>query len=152
MYLHSGGIISETDLPWCYLCCTLLKFYWHKTGLKTRQIRSSNSFCRSWAALLCYPPFQSIKYVWIRQFLLSHSIETILLTPASIKICNDFWTKVELWVRTQVGLWVKNYMTMFVGERVNLVSLVLLKLMAKSNSSKTIRKNNLHTENKLILH
>lgn len=56
-------IISETDSPWCHSCHTLLKFYWHKTGLSNRKIRSSNSFYRSWAALLCYPSTQSTKYV-----------------------------------------------------------------------------------------
>lgn len=151
MYLHTGGIISETDSPWCYSCCMLLKFYWHKTGLTNSKTRSSNSFYKSWAALLCYPPIQSIKYVWIRQFLLSHRVENILLTPASIKIWNVSWTKVEHEV-THSWVCKKKTVKQCLWKRGNLAFLLLLKWMAKSNSSKVIRKNIYTTENKSILH
>lgn len=128
MYLHMGGTVSETDLPWCYSHCMLLKLNWHKTGLTNKKIRSSNSFNRSWAALLCYPPIRSMKYVWIRQFLLSHRVENILLTPASIKIHNFSWTKEEFGVRTQVGLWEKDYKAMFVGERRNVAIFIVVEV------------------------
>lgn len=138
MHLHTECIISETDSPQCHSCRTLLKFYWHKTGLSNRKIRSSNSFYRSWAALLCYPSTQSIKYVWIRQFLLSHCVENILLTPASIKIC--FLDKCETWGQNTGGHMRKIlYIIDFVGERKSAL-LLLSKIMAKSNSSKIIRK------------
>lgn len=130
MYLQAGDIIWLTHYGVIHDAR-----YWNSIGIKldltNRKIRSSNYFCRSWAASLCYPPIHSIKYVWTRQFLLSHCIENVLLTPASTKMCKGSGTKVELGVRTEVGP---------VGERGNLAFLVLLEWMAKPSSSKITRK------------